>query len=639
MRHARRVFIGAGTTRREWFIVPSPEAYSASLKLVVETQPELPVRHRGETNTRGRMTIDVQGPQPLARAELHWGSRVIGVVGDENNVLVASLPQAQSPLLEDIGGDINRIEGAPVDPDALILAPFWLEGFDALVLIDPSPDVLAAPQALDGVLDWVALGGMLVVSPGENAGTLRSSPLAPYLPPQGGAAGRRNYAAFLNTLALEQGEVIERGAHAFDGTWLRLSRDGKQVPFLDRRMGAGRIRLLAFDARVALQAATEHGHFGAIGTVLSGRPAPLRDEKFGEFLASTMQFGATADVEESVQRIMSQGAFDRPPLVLILLALALYVLVVGPLDWIVLKRLGKQRLTTFTFGGAVLLFTAVAYGASFLVFATGAVLNRMVLIDLVDAGRDGRQLIRVHDLVGYYSPRGADKEFEFSLPAVVAGAALPGGASTAEVGDALPVLVSGNDTLDPMAYVQVAFRSQRVVRSVSSGTTGRTIEAEWIDDGDHPRLRIVNGLPVDLESVHVILPGDDGGVYRIGRIPTGGEETASWLDASRSLGSNWSTGGVLEKQPGPTEVMGFLGFLSRLSTGGLDGKGIVPGMTQPLSVDRQILLARTGIARGDVLRHGRALLLARAAECPVPLSSGIDEGTTHVLIRMEIELP
>jgi len=407
--------------------------------------------------------------------------------------------------------------------------------------------------------------------------------------------------------------------------------------YVDRSFGSGRIRLLAFDATVALRSAIDHAHYEAIGTILSGRGAPMRDDEFAEFAAS-FQFSSHADIEGAVATVLRRDVFEPPPLPLILLALALYVLVVGPLDWIVLRRLGKQRLTTFTFGGAVLLFTAVAYGASFLVFASGAVVNRIVLVDLFDGGRAGRQLIRVHDIVGYYSPRGADRELHYPLPTVVSGATLPGGSSAAEVGSALPVLVSGTEALDPTTYVQVAFRSQRVVRSLSIGATGRTIETEWVGDSAHPDLRILNGLPVDLDAVRVILPRGDGG-YVFERIAAGRSETATWTSNGHAFGDEWLENGSLSNRAGDTEIRGFLGFLSRTSTSGIDGATLRADRPQPLSLRRQILLARTGIGRGDALRHGRALLLASAGECPISLPATEDDGTAHILIRTEIDLP
>ncbi len=638
MRHTRSVFVGPGATRREWFILPAPQAYASSLSLFVQTTPPLPVRHMGETNTRGRMTIDVQGPQPLARAELSSAGRIVGVVGDERNVLVSTLPQALSPSYEEWAAELDGIEAAPVALEALVSAPFSIEGFDALVLIDPSPDVLADPAALDGVLDWVALGGMLVVSPGDDVGSLGSSPLAPFLPRRAKrATERRSYERLLPILLQATGQKAKRDGLAFEGVWLPLVFEGEFVPYVDRPFGNGRIRLLAFDARAALRSATDHGHFEAVGSILSGRLAPIRTKEIAE-TASAFQFGGTTDVDEAVGKILSKDAFSAPPLILVLLALALYVLVVGPLDWIVLRRLGKQRLTTFTFGGAVLLFTAVAYGASFLVFASGAVVNRIVLVDLADGGRDGRQVVRVHDLVAYYSPRGADQELHYPLPTIVGGARLPGGGAVGSVGSALPVVVAGTETLDPTVSVQVAFRSQRSVRTVAQGPSGRTIEAEWIGDGARPQLRLVNGLPVDLAAVSVIMPGRDG-MYAFGRIPAGQEETATWHVANAGFGSTWRDGGSLQKDPERNDVLDFLGFLSRTSTSGIDGMPLAPGVPQPLSLNRQVLFARTGIGRGDALRSGKALLLASANESPIALPGTADEGSTYVLIRMEIDLP
>ena len=640
LQQERAVFLGAGSTRREWFLVPAPDAYSASLALTVTTEPQVPVHHRGDTASRGRMTIDLQGEQPLADASLPNAGRVIGVIGDDRSVLPSLLPNAARKKLVDLSGNLAVVAATSIDPESLVLAPFSLEGFDAVVLVDPGSDVLGDPVMLDGVLDWVALGGQLVVSPGANSGTLGTSPLAPFLPARSGAPESVDMRDPIAGLLTASDETAEREPQRFDGTWLPLSDRSHGGLYADHDLGAGRIRLLAFDARAALRACTDVAHYIVIADVLSGRTAPVRDAALAEAIGQ-FRFAAGADLEQSVTEVMRRDAFAAPPLILVLAALALYVLVVGPIDWIVLRRLGKQRLTTFTFGGAVLLFTALAYGASFLVFASGAVVNRLVFVDLVDAGREGRQLIRIHDIVGYYSPRGADRSFSYGLPAAVAGSALPGG-GTSEVGTAQPLIVSGPDAVSPEVLLQVAFRSQRVVRTVLSGTTGRTIETEWIhvESSAHPRLRLINGLSVALDRVDVLMPAGRGR-YHFEYVAAGGEATADFkADMSGALGSWWTEGGQsLSRGYDAAQVAHFQAFLSRTSAYGIDGRALRSDVAQPVSLDRQVLLARTGMARGGSLYRGRALLLAAADESPVPLPADDDDGHTHVLIRKEIELP
>ncbi len=640
VRHERAVFLGPGATRREWFMVPAPDAYAASLALTVSSDPQVPVHNGGDTATRGLMTIDVQGPQPLADAALPAAARIVAVLGDDRNVLPSLLPSASRKSLIDLSGDLALVAAMAVDPESLVLAPFALEGFDALVLIDPGPDMLSDPVALSGVLDWVAMGGLLVVSPGPSSATLGGSPLGPYLPARTGAPRTRDLAPLVAQLAVAADPVPERDPSRRDGTWLPLADAADGALFVDRPFGSGTIRLLAFDVRAALRACTDVAHYAALAEVLAGRTEPVRDEDLAEVIGQ-FRFGTGTDVEGAVLEVLRRDAFQPPPLIVILAALVLYVLVVGPIDWIVLRRLGRQRLTTFTFGGAVLLFTVVAYGASFLVFASGAVVNRLVFVDLADSAREGRPLVRVQDLVGYYSPRGADRTLSYSLPAVVEGASLPGG-STSEVGSAQPLIASGADALSPQVTLQVAFRSQRVVRTVIAGTTGRTIETEWLppDDAGRARLRIVNGLPVDLDRVDVLLPGGSAG-YWFGSVPAGGEATASRsFDRSSALGSRWAAGGQsLDRRFEASDVANFLGFLSRTSAHGFDGAPLREDVAQPVGLDRQVLLARTGIGRGDALFRGHALLLASARESPLPLPASEVDGRTHVIIRKEFELP
>ena len=202
--------------------------------------------------------------------------------------------------------------------------------------------------------------------------------------------------------------------------------------------------------------------------------------------------------------------------------------------------------------------------------------------------------------------------------------------------------MSGADALSPEVLLQVAFRSQRVVRTVLSGTTGRTIETEWVhtEGSAHPQLRLINGLPVQLDRVDVLMPAGRGR-YHFERVAPGAEATAEFKsDISAALGAWWTSGGqTLSRGYDPAHVAHFQAFLSRASAYGFDGRPLRSDVAQPISLDRQVLLARTGIAHGGALHRGRALLLAAAAESPVPLPASDDDGHTHELIRKEIELP
>jgi hypothetical protein len=508
-------------------------------------------------------------------------------------------------------------------------------------VLDPDASFCGDPRDLDGLLDWVALGGLLVVSPGSDAGALVSSPIAPHLPAAWGPATRTRYGDILTSVRNRFGEPEETLPRSFEGTWLPLRpRAGATVGasavgplWVDRDLGLGRIRLLAFDVRKALDACSGENEVQAMATLLAGRPLPLPPGELDDYVRYRMN---RTDVDSSIAATLRQDAFEPPPLPLVLLGLGLYVLIVGPVDWFVLKRLRKERLTTLTFAGAVAAFTTLAYAASFLVFSAGAVVNRIVVVDYADAGRDGRQVMRLHDLAGFYSPRGADQDLAYPTPAVILPGRLPGSASGSDVGTSRAAEVSGSDPVHPDARLLISFRSQRTVRAVLAGVTGRTIETEWEPGGR--ALSVTNGLPIDLDAVFVVLP--DRGVVRVGSVASGAEAVTSVARVSPP-GERWVQGSItiLGSDPDPDDVRGLLGLLSRASPIGVDGQFPSEYASGRLGLDQQVALAKSGIGRGGALPRGRALLVAFASRAPVTLPGDAADGRTHVVIRKEIDLP
>ncbi len=632
LRWERDVYLGVGAARREVFLVSGPRPYEASTRLLVETQPRVPLHWGRQTADRGRMEKNLAEDVQASAAAVAFESRVLGVVNDDRNVLASRFADdtqsaldrgtTQATALADA-----RVAVVAVDPSLLHLAPHLLIGMDALVVRDPDTTFAADPAAMDGLLDWVALGGRLVISLGERSAQFASSPLAAELPATWTGPERIDYGAVARTY-LPPGLAPVAST---TGPWTRLRpRAGANVRHLGgrsdevlevgRRFGSGEILVLAYDVRQAVAfAPPEKGSLTGIAAMLSGRAARQPDDQRNDWNWNRLGVGT------GFASALQAGAFEPPPLPLVLLGLVLYVVVVGPLDWFVLKRMRKERLTTLTFAGSVAAFTIVAYGASLVVFATGPRTNRIVLVDLIDGGRGGREVLRVHDIAGYYSPHGADRDLRWTLPTVVLPSELPGDVGTGDVGRALPVTIRGADPRTPEAAMEVAFRSQRVLRVEMSGVTGRSVEVLWEGEGPHRALRVRNDLPVDLERVVVLLRG--GREYAVGSVSAG---TVSRLFASDEVTASAtdSAEGHFLRHSAPYDVAGDLAWLSHATS----------TAQSPAELDL-VRLRKLGFDRSASIGEGRALLVATAKRSPVPLAGGEDPGDVHVVIRKEIPLP
>jgi hypothetical protein len=620
----RTVALGPQAARAEVFLVPGPTGYSPELEVEVTTSPSVPVHSNERTGDRGRLSVKLTDAMRVAQGARPEREAIVGVLLDPRNVVASTVARRAVKLVGDEDDKGSQVAALPVDADLLRLAPLALDGIETLVVCDPDGAFCADPAVLEALLDWVALGGRLVVSLGENAGGFGASPLAASLPAHRAPSVRGEYADIARDLGarnldaqLRTGPVVPLTPDAALGG----SGEGLRV---EARYGSGTIVVLGFDVRTMLGAVSfDDDAVSAVMRTVFGDPLvhPWKSE--------ALRMTGTIDVADAVGTVLRQEAFRPPPVAAVLLGLFVYVLVVGPLDWFVLRRMRKERLTTFTFAGAVVVFTVVAYGVSIFLFASAAVVNRITFVQLASGGRSGRELMRVHDLAGFYAPTSDTRRLEYAFPSTVLGGSLPGLRQSGGVGAALPVVVRGNDPLGPKAEVEVAFRSQRVVRTSIAGATGRTIELTLAPD--LRTLAVLNTLPVRLLDCWVFLP--DGRVAVIGNVNPGATAVHRSTSRASSLGFPTSEAGFSSRFGGSsmefTNDDAVRKFLAMLVTAPITSK------SEP---DGWLALRAAGIVR-DAPREGRALIVGVADATPFELPGSSEPGRRHVVLFKETALP
>jgi hypothetical protein len=476
------------------------------------------------------------------------------------------------------------------------------------------------------------------VSLGEHAAEFAASPLAARLPARWTGAQRRPYAEVL----AELGDSVNSPGAPGPWTELRPATDadatvgeGPHGPLrVERRIGMGRVVVLAYDVRAVLSQVPEGDFEGAAAfarIVAADVPREIENQQ------QSWEGTSFAGLATAFASALRSGAFAPPPLPLVILGIIVYVVVVGPLDWFVLKRLRKERLTTLTFLGAVLAFTTLAFGASLFLFSSGARVNRIVVADLADAGGGGRQVLRTIDIAGFYAPRGADQPLSYPAPAALLAGSFPGLAFGGDAGSSLPVTVAPGDPLHPDATVQLPFRSQRVVRAHSVGTLGPTIEVEWDESMGPPGVRVLNGLPVDLDDVLVYV--DESHAYDLGPVAAGARSNDGDFNRMRALrerpplyGDGWG-GPVFWGGNDRVSREDMRRLLEAVTIGSFTRP---TGNAPPANDDESAVLRKLGLTRSGAFARGRALVVAFASAAPVVLPGSSVEGDAHVVIRKEV---
>jgi hypothetical protein len=376
-------------------------------------------------------------------------------------------------------------------------------------LILPDGGIGVRNDQADAIRHWVAAGGDLVIGGGRTAAEIGESPLLEMLPVLPGGTTRLDAlpttSEFLET-------SLRTPLHVTTGSLLagEVILWENEVPLIFRRgYGQGTVTFLAFDPDALVR--EEGGGVTALWTYL----IPL--EGGNALLPPVSIAPAVRFVRNSVQKF-TQG--EPIPLGWIILFVLCYVVVIGPVDYLVLKRLGKLEWTWFTFTISVVVFSALAYFGSVLLRGQDLAIREMALLDL-DPATGWRTS---STFLGVYSPQNRRLGFRGVTDDTTLGplrdpGSVYGGAPV--VLEEPPVLLDTSpDTL--IAPVRIwtprsfRFRTCRKDRPLEL-----TVEVE-----DHLADVVVqNPFDGPLEGT-VLIMGER--VWRLGTVPAGG--TGRWRE-------------------------------------------------------------------------------------------------------------
>ncbi len=312
--------------------------------------------------------------------------------------VVVSEEPVELAFLDSVTGSRTNAEVAFIEPAALPDAAPALNDVDALIFTNVDSARLSSEQ-LAAVRAWTEAGGTLVVTGGLSgpqtiaafadllpvavSGSLTVDDL-PELQVAGGAPFRDPGPYLLSDSALRNGELL-----LLDG----------EIPILARQdVGNGRVFFLALDPNVAplLDWRGREVIWGAIAASVPETPAWAKGPQ------------SSYSAANAVSRIPDVAL---PSVLLFACFLGVYVLAVGPINYLVLKRRGRSELAWFTIPAMILAFSFLAYITSFL-FA-----GRQVTVAETSFvyGQAGAETGRVRSLLGLYSPQRAS--YDMTLPA------------------------------------------------------------------------------------------------------------------------------------------------------------------------------------------------------------------------------
>jgi hypothetical protein len=325
------------------------------------------------------------GTEPAAEAEVRVLERTTGhvaVVGDGGGNLRPQL--------------IARATGLP-DPIPMTAAdlpdrPEPLRGIETIVWAADSSGLREAQRR--SLERWIAAGGQLVVLGGPDW-QARAAAFAELLPVEGLAAVDDASPAPLAdwvgsppppgvaTLTASVG-TLRNG-----GVALVSSDDGALFAAISR--GAGRVGWLGFDL------ATEPFRAWPGAAALWSRVVP--DDRL------EVQMIGPGPAEDEVANTMTQAlanlpALEVPPAELLLAVIIGYILLIGPVSYVVLRRLDRRELAWVTAPILVLVFSAGSYGIGASMKGSEVIVNEIAILRSTTGGTAAS----VSSFAGIFSP-------------------------------------------------------------------------------------------------------------------------------------------------------------------------------------------------------------------------------------------
>jgi len=286
------------------------------------------------------------------------GQLVVGVIAERPQALVS---QIDLPANQMLGLAPALI---PLSVADLPTRPEGWGTLDRLVWQDIDSNQLS-PEQLEAMRSWIAGGGRLVIVGGSaGIGTLSAFPddLLPYRPT---ATVDLDPAVLTTLLGRTPADAAVLPAMAGTlGSGRPLATAGDRVVAAELAYGSGAVTIYGFDPTTPWLA--ESKSVSALWT--AALPSRAGD---GTLLQDDSQL---------VQAVYRLPNLALPPTAGLLALLAGYIVVIGPINYIVLRRLDRRELAWVTMPVLVVGFAAAAFGYGAVLRGTDVAVNEVAII-------------------------------------------------------------------------------------------------------------------------------------------------------------------------------------------------------------------------------------------------------------------
>ena len=328
--------------------------------------------------TGSRQTYVLHAQPPLfgrnVKVDLVSGDQVVETVNvaylvhDASQLVVGVLAEKPAGIVSQIHLPVSPIAAAPaIVPLTIADLPERAEGWgvlDRLVWQDIDSNQLTTEQ-LDALRRWLAAGGRLVVVGGSaGIGTLSALPddILPFRPTATVDLDPSTLTSVLGQLPAGATELPAMAGALARGRALITS--GDRAVAAEVAYGNGRVTILGFDPTTAWLAESK-----GVDALWRG----ILPERSGDS-------SILVDDSQLVQAVYQLPALALPPTSGLLIIIAAYILIIGPINYLILRRLDRRELAWITMPVLVLGFSAASFGYGALLRGTDVVINEVAIV-------------------------------------------------------------------------------------------------------------------------------------------------------------------------------------------------------------------------------------------------------------------
>jgi hypothetical protein len=451
-----------------------------------------------------------------------------------NDLLYGLVANASSAYLalNDVDPVNGRAAIAQLDVEDLPAVGAAWQALDVLVVSDIDTGGLT-PEQRRALGEWVHMGGRLIVAGGPSWQKTAAG-LGDLLPliPDGArsVADVQALADFAKSVeALTGSAVIATGPLTADAVIL-AEADGLPL-VVARRLGFGEVIYLASDPAFAPLRG-----WGGVADLFRRLLSTVIDRP-------SWAFGITnwSQAGSAINRIPD---LVLPNPLLICGFLGFYLIVVGPLNYMVLRFFKRRELAWFTIPAIVCAFSIVAYLTGLLLLGGQAVLHQLSIVQVWH----GASQARVEQVVGVFSPARTTYDLEFSpgfLARPVPGSSAPGPASVqVEQGERTRLLGVRSDIGSVQAFAVQGF--------TAAPQFDASLEIKITGGAGELRGTVTNQSTLTLQDAVLLAPG---GALRLGELKPGESRQIS-LSLSSSRASSAPPNAVLPFSAGKGGAFG-----------------------------------------------------------------------------------